>query len=124
MTLIEHQNTGVAMMNIVGSKGLHQFVQFKQNIELTYETLTTSFFSNLGYVNIYEHVHIYGIIGTLGSEAEQDLLFRIYHIYFVKIPTYKAKQFRELPGIVVEDDEWTDRITVEILSFIDDGRAT
>ncbi|KAJ3659579.1 hypothetical protein Zmor_011262 [Zophobas morio] len=112
------------MMNTVGSKGLHQFVQFKQNIELTYETLTTSFFSNLGYVNIYEHVHIYGMIGTLGSEAEQDLLFRIYHIYFVKIPTYKAKQFRELPGIVVEDDEWTDRITVEILSFIDDGRAT
>ncbi|KAJ3660162.1 hypothetical protein Zmor_004630 [Zophobas morio] len=120
---IDYQNTGVTMTKTIWSKGLHQFVQIKHNIELTYETLTSSYISNLGYVNMYKDVNIYGMTGTLGSEAEQDLLSKIYKIDFAKIPTFRAKQFRELPGTVVEDDDWAERVAVEILSFVDQGRA-
>ena len=78
---------------------------------------------NLSYINLYKHVNIYGMTSILNSETEQNLFFKIYHIDFAKIATYKAKQFCESPGIVVKNDDRADQTAVEIFSFIDDSRV-
>ncbi|CAG8772320.1 13825_t:CDS:2, partial [Racocetra fulgida] len=46
-----------------------------------------------------EEPKIYGMTGTIGSKAEQELLSSIYEIDFGFIPTYKVNQFKEIEGI-------------------------
>jgi preprotein translocase subunit SecA len=65
---IDYVNTGVTMRNTIWSDGLHQFVQLKHNLQITTETLTSSFISNFGYIKFYQN--IFGMTGTLVSIAE------------------------------------------------------
>ncbi|KAF0553046.1 DEAD/DEAH box helicase family protein [Gigaspora margarita] len=91
---VDYESTGIVQEHETYSDGLHQFLQIKHGLKLTPETVPTSFISNLGYFKKYG-AKIYGMTGTVGSEAEQDLLSSIYEIDFGFIPTYKAKQFKE-----------------------------
>ncbi|KAJ3664194.1 hypothetical protein Zmor_008382 [Zophobas morio] len=123
ITPVDYMNTGVTMRNTVWSNGLHQFVQLKHNLRLTFESLTSSYISNIGYIKKYKDENIFGMTGTLGSSAEQNLLSDIYNLNYAKISPYTKKNFQELPGIVVDDDEWSNYIVLEILENIDEGRA-
>ncbi|XP_063914647.1 uncharacterized protein LOC135131053 [Zophobas morio] len=120
---VDYLNTGVTMRNTIWSKGLHQFVQIKHNLQLTFETLTSSFVSNIGYIKLYKSENIYGMTGTLGSRAEQELLSSIYDVDYAKIPTFRRKNFEELAGIVVDDEIWASQVAIEILAKTDDARA-
>ncbi|WP_341760877.1 DnaJ domain-containing protein [Candidatus Tisiphia endosymbiont of Thecophora atra] len=119
---VDYANTGVTLKNTVWSHGLHQFVQLKHNLHLTSESLTSSFISNLGYIKKYGN-KIFGLTGTLGSIAEQELLSSIYNVDYAKIPTYKAKKFNELGGIVVADDHFVTVVALDALEKIEGGRA-
>jgi preprotein translocase subunit SecA len=70
VTPVDYLNTGVTLNNTVWCDGLHQFVELKHNLRLSTESLTTSFVSNVGYIALYGN-RIFGMTGTLGSEAEQ-----------------------------------------------------
>jgi hypothetical protein len=120
---VDYLNTGVTLKNTVWSNGLHQFVQLKHNLCLTFESLTSSFISNIGYIKKYEHKNIFGVTGTLGSRAEQELLSKIYDINYAKLPTYKHKNFKEIPGLIANNSSWDRRVTVEVLEKIDERRA-
>jgi hypothetical protein len=117
---IDYENTGVTMRNTIWSDGLHQFVQLKHNLQITTETLISSFISNFGYIKFYKQ--IYGMTGTLGSVAEQRLLFSVYEVDFAKVPTFKPKKFEELDGIVVHDDDWLNLISIEAIAKTLQGR--
>ncbi|RZB41657.1 uncharacterized protein BDFB_010502, partial [Asbolus verrucosus] len=95
----------------------------KHNLHLTFESLTSSFISNIGYIKNYADKFIFGLTGTLGSRAEQELLSNIYNINYAKLPTYKQKTFDELPGLVTNDSSWHILLTVEVMEKIDEGRA-
>jgi preprotein translocase subunit SecA len=120
---VDYLNTGVTLQNTIWSNGLHQFVQLKHNLYLTFESLTSSFISNIGYIKNYEDKHIFGLTGTLGSRAEQELLSNIYNIDYAKLPTYKPKQFKEIPGVIAEDDSWHIQLILETIQKVDEGRA-
>jgi hypothetical protein len=70
---------------------------------LTFESLTSSFISNIGYIKKYQDKNIFGLTGTLGSSAEQELLSHIYNINYATLPTYKQKKFEEIPGLIADD---------------------
>ncbi|XP_044261297.1 protein translocase subunit SecA-like isoform X2 [Tribolium madens] len=123
VTPVDYLNTGVTLKNTIWSNGLHQFVQLKHNLYLTFESLTSSFISNIGYIKCYRDENIFGLTGTLGSQAEQELLSSIYNVNYAKLPTYKEKIFEELPGLIFEDKSWPIKVTLEILSKIDERRA-
>jgi preprotein translocase subunit SecA/tetratricopeptide (TPR) repeat protein len=120
---VDYLNTGVTLKNTIWSNGLHQFIQLKHNLYLTFESLTSSFISNIGYIKNYDDKNIFGLTGTLGSRAEQKLLSKIYNIDYAKLPTYKPKQFKEIPGVIAEDDSWHIQLILEIISKVDQGRA-
>lgn len=132
---VDYANTGVSLKNTIWSHGLHQFLQLKHNLRLTAESLTSSFVSNLGYINKYvaskanpddsatKHMKIFGLTGTLGSEGEQDLLSYIYNVTYTIIPTYKQKNFSKLPSVIVEDDALAQTVSLLALEKIDKGRA-
>lgn len=119
---VDYLNTGVSLHNTVWPNGLHQFLQLKHNLPLTVETLTNSHISNMGYIKKYGH-KIFGMSGTLGSNSESKLLADIYQLDCARIPTYKAKQFTELPAVQVEDKQWLDATILSILEQIAQQKA-
>jgi preprotein translocase subunit SecA len=120
---VDYLNTGVTLKNTIWSNGLHQFVQLKHNLYLTFESLTSSFISNIGYIKNYQDKNIFGLTGTLGSSAEQELLSHIYNINYAKLPTYKQKKFEEIPGLIADDSSWDRRVAIEVLEKIEEKRA-
>ncbi|BFD46152.1 MAG: hypothetical protein DMENIID0002_07980 [Rickettsia endosymbiont of Sergentomyia squamirostris] len=122
ITPVDYMNTGVNLNNTVWPYGLHQFLQLKHNLHLTTETLTNSHVSNMHYIKKYGS-KIFGMTGTLGSNAEESLLSEIYNVDHTEIPTYKEKKFTELTGIIIKDSNWLDSIILGILEQINLSRA-
>ena len=114
---VDYSNTGVTLKNTVWSYGLHQFVQIKHNLRITPESLTSSCVSNYAYIGKYGN-KIFGLTGTLGSKAEQDLLSSIYNVDYARVPTYKKKVFKELKGIVVADDDWPYEVALKTVGML------
>ena len=114
---VDYSNTGVTLKNTVWSYGLHQFVQIKHNLRITPESLTSSCVSNYAFIGKYG-TKIFGLTGTLGSKAEQDLLSSIYNIDYARVPTYKTKVFKELKGVVVPDEEWSFEVALLTIGLI------
>lgn len=114
---VDYSNTGVTLKNTVWSYGLHQFVQIKHNLRITSESLTSSCVSNYAYIGKYGD-KIFGLTGTLGSKAEQDLLSSIYNVDYARVPTYKTKLFDEMKGIVVADEDWCYEVTLVTIGII------
>lgn len=119
---VDYANTGITLKNTIWSHGLHQFVQLKHNLHLTAESLTSSFISNVGYIKHYGD-KIFGLTGTLGSVAEQKLLSKMYNVSYAKIPTFKAKDFTENKGYVVDDEDWDIYMAADALEKCETGRA-
>ncbi|KAJ8664759.1 hypothetical protein QAD02_006421 [Eretmocerus hayati] len=120
---VDYSNTGVTLKNTVWSYGLHQFVQIKHNLRITPESLTSSCVSNYAFIGKYLN-KIFGLTGTLGSRAEQDLLSAIYNVDYARLPTYKKKIFVEYPGVAVPDDDWSFEVALMSVGMIrSSGRA-
>lgn len=122
ITPVDYVNTGVGLSNTVWPQGLHQFLQLKHNLQLTVETLTNSHISNMHYIKKYGE-KIFGMTGTLGSDAETNLLSEIYSVDLTIIPTYKVKRFTEDDGRIVKDEEWLDSIVLNVLKQTENDRA-
>ncbi len=110
---VDYGNTGVVQASTVWSDGLHQFLQLKHHLQLTPESLTTNFMSNMAFLRRYGE-NIFGMTGTLGSIASQDLLKHCYQVDTAIIPSYRPKQFIEFKSIIAADEtEWIEEISKE-----------
>lgn len=120
---VDYRNTGLIHTNTNWTNGLHQFLQIKHGLRLSCETLTTSFISNMEYFKRYGH-NIYGMSGTLGPADSQDLLKSTYGVELTFIPTYKEKQFLEIPAILTEGEAaWYNQIISGVKKQAEAGRA-
>jgi preprotein translocase subunit SecA len=119
---IDAENTGIVQTNTQWQNGLHQFLQMKHGLRITPESFTTCFISNVGYFKKYQNV--YGLTGTLGSEESKKLLEDVYKVNCEFIPTYKQKQFIELPAVVTENqDQWLNNVVNSVKTEVDKGRG-
>ncbi|CAB5393723.1 unnamed protein product [Rhizophagus irregularis] len=111
-------------------KSVEEFVKsaieswnIKHGLKLTPESVATSFVSNMGYFKKYG-AKIYGLTGTIGSKEDQDMLSSIYTVDFGFMPTYKAKKFKELEGIVTSNkNAWIMEVVSNIKQEGERGRA-
>jgi preprotein translocase subunit SecA len=118
---VDYVNTGGLQKNMVWENGLHPFLELKHNLKMTTPSLTTCFISNIGYFKLYNK--LYGLTGTLGAKAEQDLLRESYNIDYVWIPTFKDKKFTELQPVYIKDNDWLKLIIQDSVEKIEKGRA-
>ena len=65
IVIVDAKNTGSIQQGTQWQDGLHQFLQIKHGLDVTTESLTSNFISNLGHFDKYKH--LYGLTGTLGS---------------------------------------------------------
>jgi preprotein translocase subunit SecA len=116
---IDYKNTGVTLANTVWPDGLHQFLQLKHDISISTETMTSSFISNLWYIKKYKN--LFGLTGTLGSDAEDKFLKSIYDLdVSLKIPTYRVKNLKPLEFSVVDSDELVDQLVNKAIDVAED----
>lgn len=100
---VDCTNTGTLQKGSSLTDGLELVLQFRHGLQVSPETLTTNFLSNVALADRYGE-NIYGITGTLGSKESRQLLADMYSVDFVNVPTYKEKRFFELPGELIADD--------------------
>ncbi len=121
---VDFNSTGIVQSSTVWSDGLHQFLQLKHNLEVTSETLTTNFLSNVGFVNKYER--IYGLSGTLGSKAARTILKDVYKVDVVDVPSRREKQFFELKSAVTvaeSEERWLREVLSSLVLEVKKGRG-
>lgn len=108
---VDYFSTGIIQSSTSWCDGLHQFLQLKHNLKLTSETFTTNFLSNVGYFK-NNYSCLYGLTGTLGSAKTREVLEGVYNVGVVEIPQLRAKQYVELPSLIVFDE-----VIIAILDF-------
>ncbi|CAF4871223.1 unnamed protein product, partial [Rotaria sp. Silwood2] len=103
---VDFDSTGIVQNFSHWSNGLHQFLQIKHNLKITSESLTTNFLSNIGYFKKYEK-NLFGLTGTLGSDASKKVLADVYDVDLIIIPSSYKKQYISLPDILKNKDaQW------------------
>ena len=120
---VDYANTGVVQNNSVWTNGTHQFLHIRHQLKLKPESLSPCFISNLAFFNRYGK-NIYGLTGTLGTSATQELLQYTYPVDLVFVPTFKGKQFIEIPGTVAEsEDSWLKAVAQSVQMKINNKQA-
>ncbi|UJR34812.1 hypothetical protein I4U23_027593 [Adineta vaga] len=120
---VDASNTGIIQANMHWSNGLHQFLQMKHGAKICAESFTTNFISNVTYFRRYGS-NLFGLTGTLGSQAAQKLLSEIYKVDNVIIPPFRKKQYQELTPIIVNNvDDWYENIIESSMNKLKNGRG-
>ena len=104
---VDFSNTGVIQENSVWT-GLHQFLQIKEGLRLTEESLNSCYMSNFTFFKKYiseTENNIYGLTGTLGSKKTQDALKILYKLNLLFIPTFKECKLKIYDPIIENDLE-------------------
>jgi hypothetical protein len=122
ISVVDYRNTGVVLDDWHWSDGLHQFLQIKHGIKIKPEMLMSKYMSNLAFFKSYASV--YGLTGTLGIEEEKAFIHHAYQADFIKIPTYKPKQFTEWAVLVKHSTiDWLATILESLQTQTNKGRA-
>ena len=117
---VDFSNTGVIQENSVWT-GLHQFLQIKENLRLTEESLNSCYMSNFTFFKKYiskKENNIYGLTGTVGSEKTQEALKILYNLNLLFIPTFKESKLKIIEPIIEKDPEKYEEILVSQIKDI------
>ncbi|CAF4860911.1 unnamed protein product, partial [Rotaria sp. Silwood2] len=107
---VDYYSTGIIQNFSNWTNGLHQFLQIKHNLKMTSEAFTTNFLSNIGYFKKYNQ-NLFGLTGTLGSDASKKVLAEVYDVDLVIIPSSYEKQYISLPDILTNNyRQWLEAI--------------
>ena len=112
---VDFSNTGVIQENSVWT-GLHQFLQIKEGLRLTEESLNSCYMSNLTFFKKYvskTENNIYGLTGTVGSQKTQEALQILYKLNLLFIPTFKEYKLKIYPPIIEKDINKYDSLLIE-----------
>ena len=120
---IDYSGTGVLQVNTSWGDGLHQFLQIKEGLRLTTETVMTNFMSTKALMDRYGN-RVFGLTGTVGSDVAREQMRRIYNVDYVIIPRFKHEHFEELPSIMYDStEEWEYHIILGTVTEAEKGRA-
>ena len=124
---VDFSNTGVIQENSVWT-GLHQFLQIKEGLRLTEESLNSCYMSNFTFFKKYmskNENNIYGLTGTVGSAKTQEALKILYKVNLLFVPTFKEYKLKIYPPIIEKDINEYDKILINNIKdiAINQGRA-
>jgi hypothetical protein len=120
---IDYANTGEWQYSMMLSNGLHQFLQSKENLPLTRESMVKFFISNYMFINLYPLV--IGVTGTSGGEAERETLRELYDVDVRKIPRMQEHNPLNVmtPWIASTDEVWMHYIYCDVMRDGTDQQA-
>ena len=108
--IVLDKDVGVEQYSSRWSNGLAQFLELKFRRKLSVESLKAVFMSNKKFFERYGE-QLYGLTGTLGSDASKQFLKDVYKTRYVVMPTAYPKQYyMETPAIGLTVKEWINAI--------------
>ena len=108
--IIMDKETGVEQVETEWSDGLQQFLQLKHGLKWTPIALRAVYMSNIGYFSQLNG-RLYGLTGTLGSEAECDLLNQAFGVEFFRVPRFRRRFcLHQRPVVTRHRQDWLDQI--------------
>ena len=111
--VIMDKETGVEQVSMHWSQGLHQFLQLKHSLKLSPVSLKAVFMSNMSYFNEFNG-RLFGLTGTLGSEAECSLLNEIFGVQFLKMPRFRRRFCSQLNALLTTNEhQWLINVSRE-----------
>jgi preprotein translocase subunit SecA len=114
------EHTGRVMPDRSWEKGLHQFIEFKENCKLTPPRETLEKISYQRFFRFYHHLS--GMTGT-AYEVRSEL-WSTYQLPIIRIPTHKSNQRKKLGLQIFQSNvEKLEAIILSVQSKISDGRA-
>ncbi|KAI1709989.1 secA DEAD-like domain-containing protein [Ditylenchus destructor] len=123
--VVDNKSTGVVHHNMEMSGGQHPIVIAKECmlnekcVRLTTESFTSCFLSNFSFIRRYKG-NVLGMTGTVGPDTVQKMIWDVYRIQNVLIPTYRVRRFlpiRTDKEILPTEEEWLARIKERALHF-------
>jgi ankyrin repeat protein len=114
---VDYDSTGVLQHNMVLSNGLMQFLQMKEGLKVSPESISTNFISTVCFFKRYARKecsenHIYGLTGTLGNEVTKEFFKKVYNTDLVIVPPYKQRFIAGNEGALYACKELTPKIIV------------
>lgn len=107
---VDFSSTGVIENFMVMSGGLQQFLEMKHGSKLGDMTAITNYMSNTCLLQKYGN-QIFGVTGTIGQQAETEILWKLYGIKTCQIATFKRRKLFEVEGVIaVDETEWLKEI--------------
>lgn len=104
--IVLDKDVGVEMYSSRWSNGLAQFLELKYRRNLSVESLKAVFMSNKKFFELYAE-RLFGLTGTLGTNASRRFLRQVYKTTFVIIPTsFEKSYYTETPRIATTPKEW------------------
>ncbi|OIR57522.1 MAG: protein translocase subunit SecA-like protein, partial [Amphiamblys sp. WSBS2006] len=111
---LDDTNTGTTQRNMNWTSGLHQFLQLKHGAELTPESLSSNFISNVEFFTRYGK-NIFGLSGTVGGDRVVGTLKKFYNIGSFVVPPHYTKRHIQMKGLVSQNTaEWSELVMQSI----------
>ncbi|KAJ9462513.1 Protein translocase subunit SecA [Diplonema papillatum] len=105
---VDCDNTGVIQRSTVLSHGVHQFLQVRERVPVSDESMTGGFCSVLAFFQLYGYKT--GLTGTLGEDEEQREFHACYQLGFFQIlPNFPVTR-EEVFDVVVGEAAWLGKI--------------
>ncbi|KAM6902416.1 uncharacterized protein FYW49_016040 [Xenentodon cancila] len=123
---VDFQASGVLEKNKRWGEGLQQFLEMKHQLAISTLSNVTNYMSNVHFFKRYlSGKGIFGVSGTLGSEAEKGFLERQYKTASYVVPAHRHKKLVELPAVQVTggNTEWIQVICDTAWTAADRGQV-
>lgn len=96
--IVDYLNTGRLIPGSRWQGGLHQFLQIKEKLSVTDETLSAASISDPTFFKLYEF--LYGVTGSIGIEIERKEMQELFLIDSFDVPPHFPKQLELLPTVL------------------------
>jgi SecA DEAD-like domain/SecA preprotein cross-linking domain len=119
--LVDKENTGRLMHGMRASRGVHEFLEAKHQLNIHEEGAMIASLSHPIFFERFQN--IYGITGTLGSQIERQEIETVYQVDTFDVPPHRENLQQQFPSLICATDELHyQTILNDIQSMIEKGR--
>jgi ankyrin repeat protein/preprotein translocase subunit SecA len=110
IVIVDYANTGRLLPGSHWKHGLHQFLQIKEGLTISPNTLTIASTTHPTFFTKYEN--LYGFTGSIGPKIERDEIEDQYHVDSFDTPSHLPNRREVLPAIFVRNpQEYIEKLT-------------
>lgn len=119
IVIIDRANTGIFQEGSQWEDGIHTFLQIKEKLNVTAESLTAGMMSYRELVKRY--LWIIGVSGSLGEEAERNEVAHYFNVDLYNTPPHFPKRLTVLPTKIT--NHCAERFDAIFQSLMNDRKA-
>jgi preprotein translocase subunit SecA len=119
--IVDAANTGRISHSSRWSRGLHEFVEVKECLQVQSESTTVASVSHPSFFDQYENV--FGLTGTVGEIEERREIEEVYKVDAFDVPPHRPCKRERLPTTIFDDaTAKRDSLLAKVRNFKSKGR--